>query len=238
MNILLVAATPLETRLIRQTFGFSIEGQGWASIFSGQHQISLLHTGIGMVNTAFQLGQYLAIHKPDRAVNFGIAGSFDRDLKLGTVVEVIEDCYAELGAEDDAQFLDLEQMGFAAFSWQGKAVYNRLVNPHQFPLDCPQVKGITVNRVHGRQSSIDEVEELWEPQIESMEGAAFFQAMMQENIPFFAIRGLSNYVEIRNKRNWNIPLAVENVQNKLIKWILDHGFYQTSNPVSDPQNPK
>ena len=52
-----------------------------------------------------------------------------------------------------------------------------------------------------------------------MEGAAFFYVCLQEKIPFLQIRSISNYVEKRNKSNWNIPLAIDNLNVVLLDII-------------------
>ena len=71
----------------------------------GSKEFDLLCTGVGMVATSFHLGRVLASYKYDRVINAGIAGSFDKDIPLGSVVEVIEDQFPEMGAEDGAIFL-------------------------------------------------------------------------------------------------------------------------------------
>ena len=55
------------------------------------------------------------------------------------------------------------------------------------------------------------------PNTESMEGAAFMFVCENEGIPYAQIRGVSNFVEKRNKENWNIPLAIENVSKKVFE---------------------
>ena len=65
-----------------------------------------------MVATAFALGKHLAINQYDLAINLGIAGSFDRNIALGEVVEITEDTFAELGAEDDEDFITDRKNGF------------------------------------------------------------------------------------------------------------------------------
>src|ERR1700761_934068 len=77
----------------------------------------ILITGVGMVATAFALGRHLTLNHYDLVLNLGIAGSFNRDIALGDVVEIIQDTFAELGAEDDLTFLPIETMGF------GEATY-------------------------------------------------------------------------------------------------------------------
>ncbi len=53
-----------------------------------------------------------------------------------------------------------------------------------------------------------------------MEGATFFYICTGEKIPFLALRSISNRVEPRNKKNWNIPLALDNLSEKLKEIIL------------------
>ncbi|MEM6801058.1 MAG: futalosine hydrolase [Bacteroidota bacterium] len=219
MNILLVAATPPETAQIREQLGIDMEQTSLGSAHFASHKIDLLHTGIGMVNTAYHMGRYLALHQVDQAINFGIAGSFDRSLALGEVVEIREDSFSELGAEDGEAFLDLGEMGFPLSILNGKAVYNSLQNPWSSPFDLKNVKALTINRVHGNTASIKKTQQRWKAEVESMEGAAFFHACLEANIPFYALRSISNYVERRDKSKWNIPLALSTVQNLLFQHL-------------------
>lgn len=164
--------------------------------------ISFLITGVGMVATAFALGKELSNHQYDLVINLGIAGSFDRSIALGEVVEVVEDTFAELGAEDDEIFLPLDQMGFGEVSF--------MASTHPI-FNLKRVRGITVNRVHGNDGSIGKIVHRLDPQVESMEGAAVFYACKQFNIPCVQIRAVSNYVEKRNRQAWKIGLAVKNL---------------------------
>ena len=50
-----------------------------------------------------------------------------------------------------------------------------------------------------------------------MEGAAFFYACLLAKIPFLEIRSISNYVEARNRETWNLPLAINNLNQILIE---------------------
>ena len=54
-------------------------------------------------------------------------------------------------------------------------------------------------------------------QIETMEGAAFFQACLTEGVAFSEIRAISNFVEARNRENWMINEAIE----RLNQFIID-----------------
>ena len=54
-----------------------------------------------------------------------------------------------------------------------------------------------------------------------MEGAAFFQVCNTFNVPCIQIRAISNKVEHRNKDNWNLPLAIKNLNNKVEEIITE-----------------
>lgn len=221
MKILLVAATPPETAQICKQLGIEMQQSFIGSAHFDSYDIDLLHTGIGMVNTAFHLGSYLAGNQPDIAINLGIAGSFSRSIPLGEVVEVRTDIFSELGAQDGENFLTLEDMGFPLMQVEGQAQYNRLLNPHTSPFDIPQVSGITVNTVHGHLPLIEQVQEKWPVEVETMEGAAFFHAMLHKGIPFYAIRSISNYMERRDKSKWEIPLALNKVQDYVFRMLKE-----------------
>ena len=210
MNILLVAATQAEIEpfLLHHGFlQFPVLGKN-----IGDHHLSVLISGVGMVATAFALGNLLNSKSFDLAVNAGIAGSFDPAILPGDLCRVSEDILAEFGAEDGKAFLKAETIGlgksqFSASPISGFRVYDQL----------QEVKSVTVNKVHGNEESITEFVSRFKPQIESMEGAAFFYACEQAGIPGIQIRSISNIVERRNKENWQIGLAIKNLNDTLIQ---------------------
>ncbi len=161
-----------------------------------------------MVATAFVLGKHLASNQYDLAINLGIAGSFDRNIALGEVVEIVDDSFSELGAEDGDEFLSIEKLGFGESNFKPSArLYNYGIT------HIKQVKAITVNTVHGNETSIQKITSRINPQLESMEGAAFFYACKQAGIPCLQIRAVSNYVEKRNRDAWQIGLAIKNLNS-------------------------
>ena len=77
------------------------------------------------------------------------------------------------------------------------------------------VRAITVNTATGSEVGRIKLLQKFNPDIETMEGATFFYICAKENIPFLALRAISNRVEPRNKSNWNIALALENLSEKI-----------------------
>lgn len=209
MNILLVSATKQEIDPFLSEFDMTSEP---FEKKIGDHSVRVLITGAGMVATAFSMGKHLAGYSYDLAVNAGIAGSFDFNLPPGEVCQVSEDVFAELGAEDGDDFLSIETLGF------GKSCHfaspNTAFTKHAH---LKEVKAITVNKIHGNELSIAKAMARFKPQIESMEGAAFFYACDQSGTDCIQIRAISNYVERRNRENWKIGLAISNLNNTLIQ---------------------
>jgi futalosine hydrolase len=200
MRILVVAATELEIPLLQ-----SHERNG--------HQIDVLVTGIGMVATAARCARALAQNSFDLAFNFGVCGSFDRSIEPGTVVHVTADCVAELGAEDGDRFVSMLELGLVKESEMVNA--SPPVNPVLSAL--PRVKGITVNTVHGDEQSIARVVSRCDPQVESMEGAAFAYACTISHVAYAQVRAVSNVVERRHRGAWRMDLAIGQLNDTALK---------------------
>lgn len=212
MKILLVAATSAEIApLLTKHF----LGQNTDSFILGKHQVNVLITGVGMVSTAFALGQELTRNGYDLAINAGIGGSFDRDIPLGKVLHISDDTFAELGAEDAHGFIAIDTLGFGTQYTQALAP----AIPLPFLETIQKASAITVNKVHGLASSIAATTSKYHVQVESMEGAAFFYACAQVELASIQLRAISNWVEPRNRDAWNIPLAIANL-NKSIEQLL------------------
>ena len=224
MRILIVSATafeiaPLITCLKGKPLhsGSRQKGLGKLDLKAGdqlklkhnKNQIDILITGIGMTSTAYWLGKTLS-PRNDRAYQFGVAGSFNRKLELGEVVQVTEDCFSELGAEDGEKFLPLYKMGLPGTQ--------DISNKNYLPA-LKKVRGITVNTVHGNDGSIQKIKSRWKADVESMEGAAFLYACNMHGTPCVQVRAISNYVERRNKKVWKMELAVKNLNEAALRII-------------------
>jgi futalosine hydrolase len=212
-RLILVSATVEE---IEPTLNFI----GQKSLFKNETlrfenlSITLCVTGVGMVNTAFELGKHF--HKTyDFAINAGIAGTF-KMFELGEVVNVTKDCFSELGAEDAESFLTINDLGFG-----NNAV--EIAKPLQLTSikAFPKVTGITVNTVHGNEINIQKIKLRINPDIESMEGAAFVLATNSFGCDALQLRAVSNKVERRNRANWDIALAIKNLNIALIQVIKE-----------------
>jgi futalosine hydrolase len=157
-------------------------------------------------------------NRPDLVINAGIAGSFNEGIKKGEVVMPVSDCFADQGIETGDRYLTLAETG--------------VVDPDEFPfrngfLHCENkfsaktatlvkpVRAITVNTTSGTESTIEKLRNKFNPDIETMEGATFFYICARENISFLALRAVSNMVVPGRSDKWEIPLALENLSEKI-----------------------
>lgn len=184
-------------------------------------KIDFIVSGVSMLNTAYCLGKYLATHSPDLLIQIGIAGSFSEKVPVGSVVEVREEIFPELGAESPEGGLSLEQLGFPLIETASETLYNHLENPVSYCPHLVQVTGVTVNKVSGITSTIEGLRDKWGPDIETMEGGAFFHAMKQVQLPFMQLRGISNKVEPRNRETWQIGAAIDAVQREAYQFLAE-----------------
>jgi futalosine hydrolase len=214
MKVLIVSATRFEVEhLLNQMDNISLETGRLISSVYRDIEIDYLITGVGMTATAYYSGKVID-DTYDAAINVGICGSFNRNIEIGAIVNVYEDCFSELGAEDGDAFLTLNELGLEGVT---KISNSKLQISNSVVELLPKVTGITVNTSHGNESSIEKVIEKFHPYVESMEGAAFMMVCESERIPYLQIRSVSNYVERRNKESWNIPLAIKNLNAEVIK---------------------
>jgi futalosine hydrolase len=205
MQILLIAATAGEIELFINT----------------NSNVDVLVTGVGIPATIYQLQKKLYEAEYDFVVQAGIAGSFSNELNLGDTVLVKQDTFGDIGAE--------EKRTYTSFFASG------LINGHEFPYAdswllnnsdgllknsaLKWVKGVTVNKVSDSFLQKLQLEDAFDPQIETMEGAAMHYVCLQENIPFVQIRSISNYVGERDKQKWNVKTAFENLNTELAALI-------------------
>ncbi len=190
----------------------------------GNYEINLLIAGIGSIATAWTMKQWLSMNdKPDLAINAGIAGSFKDEFAPGDVVLPLSDCFADSGVEDGNNFFTLSEAKLISadeFPYKNGMLYADPFYFNKIKNILKPVSAITVNTATGSETTRDKLVKKFNPDIETMEGATFFYICSRENIPFLALRAISNKVEPRNKSNWNIPLALNNLSEKLIDVLL------------------
>jgi len=204
MQILLVAATAMEID----------------PFLKQNPAVDHLITGVGTPATIYQLTRRLHQIDYDLVIQAGIAGSFAGSAGLAEIVLVAEDCFADLGISEKNNFYTIFEKGFA-----GEDVFpfaNGWLKADAEILNgfsVPKLRAITVNTVTDEKNKIEALVSKFDPQIETMEGAALHYVCLQEHIPFLQLRSISNYVGERDKTKWKMKEAIEQLNKALAELI-------------------
>ena len=209
MKVLITAATPEELLVARQLVAVAPDTYHCAV------------TGIGLAPTVYHTLKCLHPGCYDMAINIGIAGSFTERLPVGSVCCVQREYFGDCGIQTPAGFLTLfdeRLLSENTFPFVDGALHAP-AQPLRLAAGVPLATGITVHTASGEQQRIAGLQARFSPDIETMEGAAFFYVCLQEKIPFLALRAISNRVEPRDKSKWNIPQALQHLGEALKKVV-------------------
>jgi len=225
MKILMVAATNLELNTILEHLNINNCSPDYNNFIYKRLNIDFVVTGIGLVFTSYQVAKSISNKNYDLIIEIGIAGSFNKNLQIGEIVNVTQEEFSDLGIESPAEFKTIFESNFInnntfPFS-DGKLISKEFDN--ELIKQIKQVKSISSNTAHGNALTINNLMNKFNPDIESMEGAAFFYVCLMEKVNFIEIRAISNYVEPRNVSNWNIPLAIKNLSGFIVMLLEDLG---------------
>ncbi len=180
------------------------------------HQYSFLVSGIGIAHSAFSVTKELLINHYDFLIQLGIAGSYSSKIAVGDMVWITQDCFADLGADTQNGFLTLKELNLAKES--PKVKFNPdLCKNIPLPNNLKKVKAVTSDIIHNSPDRIAEITEIFQPDVESMEGASIMYACNQLKVPNIQVRAISNRVAPRDENLWNIEMALAQ---------LDHWFYR------------
>ena len=190
--------------------------------FAGSSMIDVQISGIGSSETSKFLVQRLRQSRYDLVLNLGICGSFKKEYPIGSVVNIISETWGDMGAEDPDGFLDLFDLGLLKRDEKPFTGFNLINNGNRYShffSHIPVVNGLTVNKAHGRKDTIEKIKSKYNPDVESMEGAAVFSICLSEGINFQCLRSISNFVEPRNRQAWEIESGISSLTNEVNKLI-------------------
>ncbi|HUR10379.1 MAG TPA: futalosine hydrolase [Flavitalea sp.] len=189
------------------------------------HEINLLITGVGCVQTTYMLTKEIANTKPDLVLQAGIAGSFPSGPTPGSVVGVKEDLFGDVGVEENNKWRDLFDLGLAL--GDNPPFANRLLinnSSGRFRTISSWVRAITVNEVTTSEKRMNMLTEKYNPAVETMEGAAFHFVCLQEDVQFLQLRSISNTIGERDKSKWAIEEAIDALNRSVISIIQHTGI--------------
>ena len=218
MRILIVTATEAEMKALS---AITHPHDSMLDTRISNIEINTLITGIGGASTVWQLTRWIHVNgNPDLVINAGIAGSFNPEIEIGTVVLVGSERFADYGVITESGIITPKEAGLSGFDISGDIMEcsgkffdaaNKIFRV---------VSAITVGAVTGTPQIANNLIKKFNPDIETMEGASFFYICTGERVPFLALRSVSNMVGIRDKDKWNISLALQKLGEGLEKLLL------------------
>jgi futalosine hydrolase len=194
-----------------------------APFLAKEHRhVDILLTGVSAASTLYHLQKRLLQIDYDLVIQVGIAGTFNNAIELGETVLIKQDCFGDIGIEEKGNFNTIFKAGFAnanEFPFEEGWLINKHEHLNKLPL--PLVKAVTVNKVSDSPIQKQQLISVFDPQVETMEGAALHYVCLQEKIPFIQLRSISNEVGERDKTKWKIKEAINNLNTSLLNILND-----------------
>ena len=174
-------------------------------------------TGIGKVNAATLTALAVTALKPSALLLVGIGGAYPgAGLETGEAAFALSETHIDTGVGHGSTWQGLESIGFPlipAVGSRSAALYNQLpLAPGSKALAAQLgVKAVpfaTSEAVTADAATASLLRSLHGVAVESMEGAAVAQVAAALQAPLYQVRGVSNLVGDRDKKNWRISDAV------------------------------
>lgn len=205
--------------------------------FTGLHgqlcksTVLIFHLGVGKSNAAHGATLLLENFSPTLMLLIGCGGAYRKSgLTPGDLAMASEEIFGDEGVITpqgwrSTKFLKLPLLR------KGNHIYYNTFKTDKKVLNRAQkfLKGfnpkigpfVTISEVSGTQERADEMEKRFRGICENMEGAAVAQLCTLYDTPFLEIRGISNLVRERNKKEWNLSAAAKVSQQAAME-IITH----------------
>lgn len=215
MKVVVTSATEIEIVQIKQALNpaYTVANPAFTVLFA--------QSGIGILSSCFSIAKLIFEEKPDLVVQAGIAGTFNNEISLSSVVAVKEEIAADTGVEENGTFKDLFDLNLLndnLFPFNNRRLINTNLDKLNY-LKLHQVTGITVNEITTRPERITQYKKRYNPFIETMEGASLHYCCLQTSTSFIQIRAISNYIGERDKSKWELKNTLKNLSDTILLYI-------------------
>ena len=229
MPLLLITATKFEAKLLHQSLSFKAKAFTLGELYCYKDKIFLAHLGIAKVNTAAGLAVLIKELKPNKVIQFGIAGAYPNSgLAITEVVVANTDMHIDTGVKTDDTWQDMQKMGFSLLV-KDKSYYNifptnQALTNELSKLGLKSVSFASSETVTGSHSDALRIEQSLSVAVESMEGAAAAQVCLALDTAFAEIRAISNIVGQRDKSKWQIEQAIITLNKRILEYLSHTEF--------------
>jgi futalosine hydrolase len=196
-----------------------------ARAFTHDSRVDVIAAGVGPAAVAAATATALAGASYGLVVSAGIAGGFQPEAPVGSLVIADEITVADLGAETPDGFVPVTELGFGAVTHRPP---NALVRDLAAATGARTGAVLTVSTVTGTAARATELRARHPRALaEAMEGFGVAEAAAAHGIPVLELRAVSNPVGPRDRTAWRIGDALA---------ALTEGFGKCA-PVLESWNP-
>jgi futalosine hydrolase len=233
--IIIIAAVAQEIELLEKALEYSgrVKSGGYEYVEGtiGNLRVVVCAGGVGKVNAAAAAAVMIDRYQPQLVINTGCAGAYvGSGLSVGNLVVASEELLADDGVVVAEGWKDLRYMNIPSVAQGGLVCYNTLPLSRHASEKAMQMadyygvflmrgRSATVSTCSGTRQYGQELANRWNAVMENMEGAAVAQVCLRCGVDCLEIRGISNLVEERDLKKWNIPKAVEAAQRFVLKYL-------------------
>ncbi|MDD2582587.1 MAG: futalosine hydrolase [Desulfuromonadaceae bacterium] len=234
-TIVIIAAVQKEIELLEEALEhsnrISTGGFEYVEGVIGSLRVVVCAGGVGKVNAAAAAAVMIDRCQPHLVVNTGCAGAYSGSgLGVGNLVVASEEVLADDGVIVADGWKDLRYMNLPSVSQGGMNCYNLLpLSRHASEKAMQLADCYGVSLMRGRFATVStcsgtslygaELYGRWNALAESMEGAAVAQVCLRCGVDCLEIRGISNMVEERDLKKWDMRRAVEAAQGFVLKYL-------------------
>jgi len=233
--ILILAATPQEIVLLEHALDTAAHKRTVALDYAegnlGHQPVIICAGGIGKINAAAATAALIERHQPRLVINTGCAGAYlASGLTVGELAVASDEYLGDEGVLTSEGWQELQIIGIPTLIHANRLYYNAIpLSKHPAEkamlladyLGVKLVRGrfITLSTCSGTRQRGAELACRFHGICENMEGAAVAQVCLRYGIDCLEIRGVSNLVDERDMKKWDIPRAVEAAQRFVLKYI-------------------
>ncbi len=194
----------------------------------GAKRILLCVGGMGKVNAAHASTLMLTRFDPEVLIVFGIGGAYPSSgAGIGDLAIAKEEIAGDEGILTEEGFKNTEYLGIPLIKNVSSTIFTTfpvtepLMHRALQSLLAHQKSGrpkahtgsfVTLSTCTGTATRARELEDCYHGLCENMEGVAVAQVAELHGIPWLEVRGISNIVEDRDLKKWDIPRAAGAVQ--------------------------
>ncbi|MFH2065963.1 MAG: futalosine hydrolase [Pseudomonadota bacterium] len=201
----------------------------------GNHQIRLIVSGPGLVNTVQAITACIENKKPAMIIQTGCAGAFrESGLQPGDIGIADEEVDIHLGIEPASPYEPVKELPFPVLIKNHSVYKNRYKSDTKLADYAEKTLGrsmekigvrvrkgtfVTVATITATDEKAANLFHQYTAIMEAMEGSGAAHLAVLYDIPFLEIRSASNMVGKRERFEWNLPLACRRSNEAVITFL-------------------